>query len=83
MFVTRRRNKLAGRVIQRLDDGRWEVRREEGAMPALSRHERRSDALARATTVLGQAGGGKWMILDDSGDVIDQGVVDSMEPRHC
>lgn len=62
------------RVIRRQVDGRWVVCVETSLNP-LSFHDRKSDALARVTTVLTLGGGGHWKVVDEHGDVLEEGQV--------
>jgi uncharacterized protein DUF2188 len=65
------------RVIKRRPDGRWAVRLEKRNGQVLSMHDRWSDAVARATTILDQSGGGEWVVVDEAGKVIKEGKVAS------
>jgi hypothetical protein len=65
---------MSERIIVRDDGGRWLVLVSDSG-PFVSSHERREDALARATTGLRQVGGGLWIMKDANGRELRRGEV--------
>jgi hypothetical protein len=66
---------MAERHIIQDTDGRWVVRT-PGCF--VSVYDRKSDALARATTGLSQTGGGFWILRDANGRELDRGEVSGL-----
>jgi hypothetical protein len=62
------------RVVERGTEGGWSVRAPDAARVS-SYHARQNEAVARAKTILRQAGGGKWSVRDAQGHEISSGTV--------
>lgn len=58
------------RIVQQREDRRWEVKAPR-AERASSTHERQSDAIDRARTILQNDGGGELTIKDRNGKIRD------------
>jgi hypothetical protein len=67
---------LTERFIKQAD-GLWTVcvRVAPDSFRSLSFHDRRADALARVTTILSRAGGGRWVVMDKDNREVEAGDV--------